>query len=421
MSTFKSTKALFASGQTETALQQLMTLTANAPKETAQSAILLRSSWEYQEREAINGTLSFEEANTQRNRIIKGALDLINDFENDGAIAQSTQSGIQNDLWNSQTAALMQVYDNDQTSLQDATIQAHNEANVIIGAGNTINRTKVSGFGMRQFVSILVVLGVILGGGYWAYSSLFKKQDTAYASLSDIQKELGTLADLNGTLRATLNKDRAEIDAQLTKGMKAMNDKDYKTALQYLENVAEKTPASSVYQNIAYAYEQIGKQDKAAVALSKAKAINPNMETTKSVAQLKSKYVNLLAAENGGKIVATSVPNTTKWVDGDESTYERGWAVFGFNGGAKVKVDGFSVLIIKTESDHPEEIAISYSNESPTGNFTLVTTIKPFNGLITDSPFQKFNFPPISAKYIKIELTKSYYNVREMQLWGTIE
>jgi tetratricopeptide (TPR) repeat protein len=426
MITIKSTKALFASGQTETALQQLMELTSNAPKETHQSAILLRSAWEFQERETINGTLSFEEANTQRNRITQGALDLIDDYESEGAITNSTQSGIQQDLWNSQTAALMQVYDNDQTSIQRSTIHANSDANVIIGAGNTINKTKISGFGMRQFATILIVLGVVLGGGYWAYETLFKGQDKAYASLSDIQKELGTLADLNGSLRSILEKDRKEIDTQLAKGMKAMQDKDYKTALQYLETVAEKTPASTVYQNIAFAYEQIGKQDKASAAMVKAKEINPNLEAGKSMAQLKGKTINVLSPENGGKILVTTQPENSKWVDNDEQSYihqsyDSNWAVFEFKDGAKVKINEFRVLIPRTENSNPKSIVISYNNDSPTGNFVLIDTIKPLNAFLPESPFQKFSISPIKAKFIKIEVVGRWTNIYELQLMGTIE
>ena len=401
--TIQSTKALFASGQTETALQQLLELTANTNTETYQSAILLRASWEYQEREAINGTLSFEEADQQRNRITQGALDLIEDFEKDGAIAQSTQSGLKKDLWNSQTVALMQIYDNDQT-----TIHAQGEANIIGGQGNTIHQKKVTGFGIRQFVTLLLALVVIGGGGYWGYKKLFKGQDKAYASLSDIQKELGILADLNGDLKNALDKNRAEIEAQLAKGMKAMNDKDYSTAIQYLEKVAEQTPASLVYQNIAYAYEQVGKQDKANVALSKAKEINPNFETTKSFSQLKGKKINVMAPENGGKIWATTSPENNKWVDGDEkqrtiSHAQSEWTVFGFKDGLKAKVNEFKIFIPETSNYNPASVIISYSNDSPTGNFILIDTIKPYNAFTPESPFQKFEFAPVSAKYIKVE------------------
>ena len=421
--TFNATKALFAAGQTETALQQLMELTANADKETYHSVILLRAAWEYQEREAINGTLTFEEANLQRNRITKGALDLITDFESNGVITNMTQSGIQKDLWNTQTAALMQVIDNDQTSIQGSTIRAEGEANVIIGEGNTVNKKIVSGFGMRQYITILISLIVVIGGGYFAYKTLFKEQNKAYVSLSEIQKELAKLSDSNGKLQGTSDKDRIDIETELTKGMKAMKEKDYATAIKYLENVAQKVPASTVYQNISYAYGQIGKPDQANAALAKAKEVHLNVATANSSTQL-NKRINLIDPENGGRMVAATSPANKGWTDGKEySVFSGAWTIYGFKDGAKAKVNELKVLIPKSDSFNPNEIKISYNNDSPTGNFTLIDTFKPFNALMGESPFQSFTFPPISAKYIKIECysSDSGLYMHEVQLWGTIE
>lgn len=110
------------------------------------------------------------------------------------------------------------------------------------------------------------------------------------------------MADLNKNLSEKLEKDRPEIEALLEKGLKAMKEKDYATSIQYLEKVAESTPASTIYQNIAYAYEQLGKSDKAQENLSKAKEINPNIDFQKSDKELEGKRINLLAPENGGKM-----------------------------------------------------------------------------------------------------------------------
>ena len=133
--TIQSTKALIASGQTESALKQLIELTAKVNTETQQTAILLSASWEYQQREAIRGTLSYEDVNLQCNRIAKGALELIADLENQGAVTQSTQLELQQDLWNNQTAALMQNYANNHT-----TVKSRGDANIIVGQSNTIHQ-----------------------------------------------------------------------------------------------------------------------------------------------------------------------------------------------------------------------------------------------------------------------------------------
>lgn len=105
--TIKSIQQVLASGQTEMALQQLVHLAENYNQETQQSATLLRAAWEYQEQQAIRGALSFEEANLQRNRINQGALSLMADMESDGKVSQQVENVLQNDLYNSQTAALM--------------------------------------------------------------------------------------------------------------------------------------------------------------------------------------------------------------------------------------------------------------------------------------------------------------------------
>lgn len=413
--TIQSTKALIASGQTESALKQLLELTAKVNSETQQSAILLSASWEYQQREAIRGTLSYEEANIQRNRIARGALDLIADLENVGGITQGTQSGLQQDLWNNQTAALMQNYANNHTS-----VNSRGDANIIVGQGNTIHQKKITGFGIRQFATILLTLTALSGGGYWAYENLFAGQNKTYASISDIQSELTAMANLNGDLKATLDKNRLLIESQLTKGVDALDAKDYPRAIQYLEKVAAQTQANSVYQNLVYAYEQTGNQAKANEARAKIRGV-ASVPTAK-LAIPKGQYVNLLVAENGGKIIATSDPEHKNWTDGIENNNSigGGWTIYGFD--TNVKVNEFRILISSTSFYNPKEVKLSYSNDSPTGNFTVIDTFKPFDGLLTGSPFQKFSFPQISAKYIKVESSRFYYDkIDEIQLWGTKE
>jgi hypothetical protein len=136
--------------------------------------------------------------------------------------------------------------------------------------------------------------------------------------------------------------------------------------------------------------------------------------------------VNVLSANNGGKIVVTSSPENSLWTDGDEKTWFRnnhdaGWIVFGFNDGAKIKTNDFRVLIPQTDGYNARKIVLSYSNDSPTGNFTVIDTIKPMNALITETPFQKFNFPAVKAKYIKVELIGYLTYIYELQLMGTYE
>ncbi|MFM9948949.1 MAG: hypothetical protein ACKV1O_13500 [Saprospiraceae bacterium] len=418
--TIKSIKQVLASGQTEMALQQLMTFTEKASQETHQSAILLRAAWEYQEQQAISGALSFEEANLQRNRINQGALSLLADIESDGQISKKANTGLHNELYNNETAALMQTYDNDQTNLQGAKIHADDGASVIIGEGNTVHKKTYNALGIRQFGILLIALVVVIGGGYFVYKQLNKGQGQSIASLSDIQKELGVLADLNKNLSDKLEKDRPEIEALLEKGLKAMKEKDYATSIQYLEKVAESTPASTIYQNIAYAYEQLGKTDKAQENLSKAKGINPNIELQKSDKELKGKRINLLAPENGGKMVAATSDDVKKLTDGalKSSVYEGAFGIYSFKDGKAARFDHFEVYV--PESAHGKlQFELFYGNDSPTGNFVSIGVFEPFNGLLTDSPFQQFTFPPVTAKYFKFKKSMAYSY--EIRLMGTLE
>ena len=252
-----------------------------------------------------------------------------------------------------------------------------------------------------------------------------KGQDKSCASLSDIQKELSVLADLNKNLGAKLEKDRPEIEALLEKGLKAMREKEYATSIQYLEKVAETTPASTIYQNIAYAYEQMGKTDKAQENLNKAKGINPNIEVQKSAGELKGKRINLIAPENGGKLVAATSSEVLKLTDGslDHAYADEKFGVYAFKDGKKATFDQFETYVpssYNSSASDAHQIELFYGNESPTGNFVSIAAFKPYNGLLTEAPFQKFTFPAVTAKYVKIKNT-GWRSIYEFRLLGTLE
>lgn len=423
--TTNSIKKVLASGQTEMALQQLVAFTEKASQETQQSAILLRAAWEHQEQQAINGTISFEEANLQRNRINHGALSLLDDMESDGQVSNQVKTGLHNELYNNETAALMQIIDNDRNNLQGAKIHADDGASVIIGEGNTVNKKTYNALGFRQFGTLLILLTVLGGGGYFGYKQLFQGQDKSYASLSDIQKELSVLADLNKNLSEKLQTDQPEIEALLEKGLKAMQDKDYTTSIQYLEKVAETVPASTIYQNIAYAYEQLGKPDKAQENLSKAKKINPNIDLQKSTEQLKGKRINLLAPENGGKPLAYSNPKAIQLTDANiDASFRVEMVVYAFKNEQKATFDQFATYVPGTSPLSTYQVEIFYGNDSPSGQFTSIGIFKPFDGFLVEQPFQVYNFPKVTAKYLKLQFKQrpdGSMRMYEIQLWGVLE
>lgn len=418
-SSIKSIRQTLASGQTEAALQKLMELAEACNTETHQSAILLRAAWEHQEQAAINGALSFEEANQQRNRIIEGALRLLTDLESDGQISNPVQAGLRNELYNTETAALMQVFDNDKTNLSGAKIHADDGASVIIGEGNTVHKKTYHALGIRQFIMIFIGLIALGAGGYMVYNKLVKGQSESYTSLREIQKEMGVLADLNKDLAQKLQKDRAEIDNLLSKGLKAMQEKDYTTAVIYLEKVAETIPASGIYQNLAYAYEQLGQRDKAADNRNKANVSNP--ATIQPNTNVIDNPINLLASENGGKIVASTNEETHRFTDGklEPFTDTGSFGIYSFKDGKSATFNQFQTYVPRSSCCGQQEIELLFGNESPTGNFTSIGKFKTFNGRLEDQLFQTYDFPAVTAKYFKF-VSKYKEGVCEYQLIGTL-
>lgn len=168
----QSIRQVLASGQTEMALEQLTQLAQNTGTATQESAILLRAVWEHQEQQAINGLLSFDEAALWRNRINKGVLDLLADIESDGQVSTAVASALKGDLYNDQTAAMMQHFDNDTVSVRHTSIQADDDSSIIIGEGNVLHKKTYNALGIRQFVIILGALILLGGGGYFVYQQL---------------------------------------------------------------------------------------------------------------------------------------------------------------------------------------------------------------------------------------------------------
>jgi len=121
------------------------------------------------------------------------------------------------------------------------------------------------------------------------FDLLSGNQAAAYISLQEIQKELKLRGDLDARVAERLEKNKVEIEKWLAEGMAAMKDKDYASAVQYLEKVAEQAPLATVRQNLAFAYEQLGNTAKAQENLGEAKKIDPTIQTGKSYAQMKTR------------------------------------------------------------------------------------------------------------------------------------
>ncbi len=413
---------LIATGETDDALAQLATWTQSQQVAWKPAVLLLQASWTYVEKQLFSGVISNQEAERIRNRITQGTLHLIESIHSGTTDPKEVLKQLQHDF---NDKAMAKIIKQNKANLSGNNIHIQDSAEVLIGSGNSIRKKIFTAFGIRQFIFIAVALIILLGGGYYISQNLLNKQDDTYLSLQAIHKEMRMLADLNSSAGARIEANKASIENQLNKGMQALQAKDYATSVQYLERVAEQAPLASVHQNLAYAYAQLGDSKKVQENLAAAKKINPNLDVSFNYTQLKGKRINLLALENGGKMLAASKESIKMLTDGDTyySNYldNKAWAVFGFKDGRAATFDQFGFYVASSSNDNIQTFELLYGNDSPTGNFISIGKYKIFNGFLSETPFQPFQFPKVKAKYFKFQLIEKHGLAYEFELLGTLE
>jgi TIR domain len=146
----------------------------------------------------------------------------------------------------------------------------------------------------------------------------------------------------------------------------------------------------------------------------------------------RSAVTNLLAAENGGHVVAATNDRWPYAIDGDEKNWQYidvglagSWAVYGFKDDKPASFDTFKVLILGTESWNLKEFELLAGNDSPTGKFDLIGKFQTQNLRFFKDPYQEFNFPAVKARYLKVKVVSSHgfssVGVYEFQLLGMLE
>lgn len=260
MEALSSVQRLLAAGRTAEALAQLQDhILKKAPK-WRQSALLLRAGWSQLEKEVMGGLISGEEAERRRNRVNAGALQLLENLESGLTTPEELWQELKPQFWNDTIAEEMKKQEQNSTDISGSNIHIEGSSDVVTGSGNMVIKKIINALGRWQFWSILLVLAGLGVFGFFGGQEILGNQEEAYASLSIIQKELARLAEERGE---DFEQQLPEIENQLASGMKALKKEDYKTAAQELEAAAEKAPLASVYKNLAYAYEQEGKIEKA--------------------------------------------------------------------------------------------------------------------------------------------------------------
>lgn len=143
--------------------------------------------------------------------------------------------------------------------------------------------------------------------------------------------------------------------------------------------------------------------------LEKVKSETPAIATS-------SGAINLLSQENGGHIV---VADNKEWwpktIDGDEKRWEyigigvdNHWVVYGFKDDRPATFDTFKMLILETASTNLKEFELLSGNDSPMGHFEPIGTFQTQNVAFFDDPWQKFKFPAVTARYLKVRPISSY-------------
>jgi hypothetical protein len=142
--------------------------------------------------------------------------------------------------------------------------------------------------------------------------------------------------------------------------------------------------------------------------------------------------VNLVAAENGGELLAAADESWKNTVDGDARTY--GWvssinvgkadATFGFKDGRAATFDSVAVLITSLSDSNVREFELLAGNDGPLGSFRSVGVFTVANMLMAKQPFQSFSFPPVTARAVRIRPLSSQgpqaaIFIHEWQLLGT--
>ena len=412
MPIFSPIRALLTSGQTAEALNQLSAWAENQPAPWRQALLLLQASWAQNEQEAASGAVSYEDAARMRTRITKGVIAMLDQFESGTVAPQAVLDSLRREFPGEPGAQ-------NHINVQDSDM-------VVVGTGNTVTKKVFSALGRRQFWLLILGLAVLLAGGYFGVNMLAGKQTEAFASLSDIKKELAVLTDLNGELRDKLGANQTQLDDWLAKGMDALKTGDFATATQYLEKVASEAPLATVHQNLAYAYEQLGNAEKARENHAAAQKINPNLATGKSFSQLKGQRIDLFAPENGGKILVSSSERMNSLVDGNTNVVvisDNEFAVFGFKDGRAATFSQFAYYIPETSRYNLLNFELFSGNDTPTGAFRSIGKFNALNALLTETPFQEFNFAPVTARYLKVQLSGVSPNgySYEMKLMGEIK
>lgn len=173
-------------------------------------------------------------------------------------------------------------------------------------------------------------------------------------------------------------------------------------------------------------------QQKPEIRVATSNATSEKARNEIRIPSASSGVINLLSPENGGHIIVAD--NSTYWpktIDGDEKHWEYlgigvddRWAVYGFKDDRPATFDTFKILIHEKDSKNLNEFELLAGDDSPTGKFEPIGKFHTQNLVFFDDPWQKFKFPAVKARYLKVKPISSHgfssIAVYEFQLLGVL-
>jgi len=136
---------------------------------------------------------------------------------------------------------------------------------------------------------------------------------------------------------------------------------------------------------------------------------------------------SLIAAANGGALVAAPNDEWRKLNDGatDRATTYDGEGIWSFKDGKPATFDSFEVLIPGTDQYNPREFELLAGDDGPLGQFRSIGVFSTQNIKMMQAPYQRFTFPPVTARYLKVVLRTDwgggYIAAYEFRLLGKLD
>jgi hypothetical protein len=136
---------------------------------------------------------------------------------------------------------------------------------------------------------------------------------------------------------------------------------------------------------------------------------------------------NILASTNGGALVAAPHDQWLELNDGIEDAADTsgGEGVWSFKEGKPATFDAFEMLIPQADGNNVREFELFAGDEGPGGAFRSIGRYSTQNLKLLQSPYQKFSFAPVTARFLKVKILShhggGYAYAYEFRLHGTVD